>query len=730
MNDRVMKPPRLCMGILSMLLLCFAFTIGASAQGLIIEPPPPHIMPPPMPSQWLTLKDVDVQIDVAEQWATFHVTQVFHNNTDWDQEGTYLFPLPSDADISDFALYLDGKKLTAEVLDAAKARQTYEDIVRRMRDPGLLEYMGQGVIRCRIYPIPARGDKKVEVEYNQLLTRDGDMFKLHLPLDLSGFQNPRIGKLNIDADIKLKGLSNVYCPTHDARIEQDKGEAHVNLERSDYDAKRDFILYLISPAKEISIDFIAHESGNNEGTFLALLTAGISQGETQYIPKDFAFILDRSGSMSDGNKIDQAKEALKYIFRNLNDKDRFNLVTFASEVSPYNEGWQEVTSSRIADVLEFIDTISAGGGTAINDALQKVLDLQMSSTRPTYIIFLTDGLPTVGEQNIDNILANVLKKNEGRTRIFSYGVGYDLNFIFIDRLSKENGGFSTSVAPDENLEVSLSQFYGRIKTPVLTDCKVDFSGFRTDQVYPENLPDIFIGSQVALSGKYFGRLAGDITLSGNVGTERKTFRLPVDASGRNNPFVPRIWAKRRVAYLLNQVRMYNENQELVDEIVKLAKQYGILTPYTSYLVVEDIPFLPGAPPIPLIRGEGLSTYGLGGINAPSGAYDMSRGKQAAEASRALGEMEEGAALEDKGEAGVSEYVKEVGDKTFILKDNVWTDTEYDENKTYEQVEVEFLSDEYFSLIADNEDLAQYFSVGDEVIVVYDGKAYHVKPSQA
>lgn len=717
MRNSVMNPARLSVAILSVLLVLLAFSTSAGAQGMIIEPPPPHIVPPPMPSEWLTLKEVSVEIDVRGQWATFHITQIFHNNTSWDQEGIYLFPLPTDADISDFALYLDGKKLASEVLDADKARQTYEDIVRSMRDPGLLEYVGMGVIRCRIYPIPAYGDKKVEVVYHQLLTRDGDMFKLHLPLNLSGFPSQRIGTLKIDADIEIDNLSNAFSPTHDVRIEQEKGAAYVTYERHDYDAKRDFILYLIAPAREIGLDLIAHETDYNEGYFLALITAGISTGEMTHIPKDFAFVLDRSGSMDDGNKIGQAKEALKFIFRNLNDDDRFNFITFASEVTPYNDGWQEATGSSVADVLEFIDTISAGGGTAIDEALKKVLDLPISSSRPMYVIFLTDGLPTVGEQNIDNILTNVLKKNEGRTRLFSFGVGYDLNFVFIDRLSKENGGFSASVAPDEDLEISLSQFYGRIKTPVLTNCEVEFNGFRVDQVYPNDLPDIFLGSQIALSGKYFGHLVGDITLRGKVGNQTKTFRLPVDERGGENDFVPRIWAKRRVGYLLNQIRMYGENNEFVDEVVKLAKQYGIITPYTSYLVVEDMPY--DASPVwrggPMLESGG----GLGGAPAaPSG-------RDAMKMSRGISEMEEEAFLGDDDESGVSEYVQEVGDKTFILKNDVWTDTMYDENESYDWVEVEFLSDEYFDLIADDDDLAQYFSVGEEVIVVYDDVAYRV-----
>lgn len=721
MKNSLTNPAGLSVAILSILLMLLAFSASAGAQGMIIEPPPPRIMPPPMPSEWLTLKEVGVDIDVVGQWATFHITQVFHNNTSWDQEGIYLFPLPTDADISDFALYLDGKKLASEVLDADKARETYEGIVRQMKDPGLLEYVGQGVIKCRIYPIPAYGDKKVEVVYNQLLTRDGDMFKLHLPLNLSGFPSQRIGRLEIDADIEMNNLSNVFSPTHDVRIEKEEGEAYVTFERNDYNAKRDFILYLIAPAKEVGLDLIAHETDDDEGFFLALITAGLSKGDMEYIPKDFAFVLDRSGSMEDGNKIGQAKEALQFIFRNLNDSDRFNLITFASEVTPYNDGWQEATGSSVADVLEHIDTISAGGGTAIDEALSTVLDLPLSSSRPMYVIFLTDGLPTVGVQNIETILTKVLKKNEGRTRLFSFGVGYDLNFVFIDRLSKENGGFSASVAPDEDLEVSLSQFYGRIKTPVLTDCEVEFNGFRVDQVYPDDLPDVFLGSQIALSGKYFGSLVGEITLKGKVGANTKTFRLQVDERGGDNDFVPRIWAKRRVGYLLNNVRMYGENNELVDEIVKLAKKYGIITPYTSYLVVEDIPVADWrGGPMPLMESfRSSGGRGGGGLGAPAPS-----GRDAMKMSREIADMEEEFGLGGYEDSTVAEYIQEVGDKTFILKDDVWTDTEYDDSESYDWVEIEFLSDEYFDLIGDDE-LATYFSVGDQVIVIYDDVAYRI-----
>jgi Ca-activated chloride channel family protein len=421
-----------------------------------------------------------------------------------------------------------------------------------------------------------------------------------------------------------------------------------------------------------------------------------------------------------GEKIEQAKDALDFIFRNLNTDDRFSLITFATDIYPYFNGWRDATRDNVADVREYIENLDAGGSTNIDAALSEALSLEPGRDRPMYIIFATDGLPTVGEINTAKIIENANALNsEVNGRVFCFGVGDDVDYSFIDRLSRENGGYTASVAPYEDMEQPLSDFYAKIKSPVMTGIDVDISGTRIYDMLPVNLPDLFLGSQLILTGRFVGTGDGTLRLSGRVGDEDVSYSYRVEfADSRGNDFIPRHWATRRVGYLLNQIRLYGENEELVNEVKELARRYGIITPYTSMLVTEDeMPTpLPG-PVWEQFRSLGYVQGGFGGGRAAPGAPAFDRMQ-----SESLSGMESG---EYEAAEEVRENVRYAGDKTFYLnEEGYWIDSEYDEAE-YEPIHIVYLSDEYFDLIADKPDIADYLAVGEKVILLWDDVAYQI-----
>jgi Ca-activated chloride channel family protein len=718
---RILVIITVCLGILPL------FISAAYANGQLVIPQPP--MPYPQ-FQPLILEKQEIKTTIDGQVAKTHIKQVWRNNNGMALEGEFLFPLPSDrATMSDFVLWMDGKKLTFETMDASKARGIYENIVRQMRDPGLLEYAGDGLLKCRIYPVPANGTKEIELEYREIIIKTGNLARYAFPLGIKGLPQP-VGNLLIDITITSPdAMGKIYSPTHDVSVDmKTSNNAHVTMEKSNYMPTREFVLFMSHPQNEFGVDLITYKPDGEDGYFLGLISPrfDFDASNKKPIAKDFMFVLDTSGSM-EGQKIVQAKDALKYILRNLNTDDRFALISFSSEVRKYKDGMAGI--SDVSKAINYVDTLSAVGGTYIDGALKDALSFVGSTDkRPFYIVFLTDGLPTIGEQNIDTILANVKKTNERDGRIFTFGVGDDVNIPFIDKLASENGGDYANASPDEDIEVSLSNLYQKIKSPVLTDLQFEVGGVTVSDVYPKTLPDLFKGGQLVVTGRYKGTGKASVTLKGKLGgSNNQSFNYSMDfKSSDDNTFIPPLWANRKVGYLLNQTRLYGENKETTEQIIALAKKYGIITPYTSYLVLEDGMVPPGAVPM----GEFLMRDGFGGGVAKNPAAPaFVQGGHAREASKSMQRQEQAGSLEeaeDKDSEWSQQMVQQVKNKTFVQKGVVWEDTEYDSEAKLKEVQIKFMSDEYFALIDKYPDIGQYLAVGDNVRIVWDNQVFVVQ----
>lgn len=528
---------------------------------------------------------------INETAAETHIDQAFFNHQPRVIEGLYMFPLPQGASISGFAMDIEGKMTKGELLDAEKARSIYEDIVRKMKDPGLLEYIGKGLFKTRIYPIEPLKEKKVKLEYQEALKIEGGLVRYLYPLNTEKFSQDPLKEVAIEVRISSKSpITTIYSPTHKVAIKKENENlAVVSFEANNIRPDKDFVLYFALAKKDLSLSLLTHRPDPSEdGTFLLMLSPRSKTQQATIPAKNVAFVFDTSGSMA-GKKMEQAKKALKFCINSLRDGDKFFLESFATDVNPYKSLLAEVNADTKAGALEYVKNLEAVGGTNISEALRTALGAlnKAEDKRPSFIFFLTDGQPTAGVTEPDAILKEL--ENSKTARIFVFGVGDNVNTDLLDRLAEENGGTSDYVSEDEDIEIKVSEIYTKLAHPVMIDVSLDFSEVQANQIYPQRIPDVFKGSHVMIVGRY--RKPGEslISLSGTIDGQpaKIDFEGSFPKLETGNGFVSRIWATRKIGYLLDQIRKNGMNEELKTEVVTLAKRYGILTPYTSFLVIED-----------------------------------------------------------------------------------------------------------------------------------------------
>lgn len=699
----------------------FVYT-PAKADGIII-PDPPICDPCPIPSPMsqLVIRYHHVTVNIENQVATTHVDQVFYNPNDWAVEGEYVFPIPVDAAVSDFILWIDGDPVQGEILDADQARRKYEEIVSNLRDPALLEYADMGAFRARVFPIPPMGERRIELEYSQALTAENGLVRYLYPLGTEKFSMEPLEDVSVTVNVSSsQPIRAVYSPSHPISIHrEDDYHILVGYEEQDVLPDKDFALFY-SIGETEAFHLLTYRDPSDmddpDGFFLLLLAPSVQQS-LRAVPKDVLLVLDCSGSM-DGEKFIQAQDAVRFILENLNPDDRFNLITFSTGVEVYSSGLQPASEAK--DALPWVDRLRAEGSTDINRALLEAAYM-VDQERPTYLIFLTDGLPTVGEVDNQRIIDNLEGSAPKNLSLFAFGVGYDVDTYLLDSLAQAHHGSSTYVVPGEQLDEVLSAFYSKISAPVLTDLNLDFGDLITYDVYPHPLPDLFIGSQITIVGRYRDGGTTDVKLSGLVNNRKQTYSyrdqiFDIESFNRAGSIssLPRLWATRKIGYLLKQVRLTGPDKEIIDEIVRLSIRYGIVTPYTSYLVTEPFPL--GAAEQERIAAEEFKQFS-------EEAELPSFGRQAVEQAEGQSSL----ANSDSAVSGPVEAVGKVrviGSHTYVYFDGIWTDTMFDPEQM-ETLKIAFLSDDYFTLARTRSELADAFALGIKVIVVSGEVAYEV-----
>lgn len=704
--------------------------------------PVPPIVPPrpprPVPPQTYHIKHLAFQANLTDQLAKVQVTQTFANTGSVPIEASFVFPLPYDGAVDRLTFMVDGKEYEAKLLDAAEARRIYESYIRRNQDPALLEWVGTGMFKTSVFPIPAGAERTVTLRYTQVCRKVGGLSELLFPMSAARYSAKPVEKLECRVTLQSEvPLKNIYSPTHAVDIKRNGDQqATVTFQASNEIPGSDFRLMYDVGSDAIAARVLSHRpAGGDEGYLLVLVSPEIKKVPDQILKKNVVIVMDRSGSMS-GQKIEQAKGALRFVLNNLRDGDLFNIVAYDTEVESFRPEMQRFSEETRKAALGFVEGLYAGGSTNIDGALKAALSQLTDASRPNYVLFLTDGLPTVGVTAEAQIAAHAQEYNKVRARVFSFGVGYDVNSRLLDKLARNGFGQSEYVRPNEDIESHVSRLYNRIGAPALTNVsfKFDLEGADAEQgevvnrVYPRQAYDLFAGDQLVLAGRYRKSGAAKVTVSGSVEGQPQTFHFPaqlVESSPDDSlGFIEKIWAMRRVGEIIDQIDLHGKNSELIDELIALSKRHGIITPYTAFLA-DDRPEMLQAG-----AARAATRRALESLDSASGAGGLGLRADKGMLQRAAAAPSGGQGVKFKSaqqDRDVEVHtVQSVGSKTFFLRSQRWVDSVLTTEQEKQAVSVERYSDEYFALIDRlGAPVARYLAMEGRVVFEWNGKVYEV-----
>jgi Ca-activated chloride channel family protein len=682
--------------------------------------------PAPMPARdcgaAIARSRSDVRVELADHVLHYEVEERFVNRGGRVGEADYIFPLPGDAAFQDLKLSINGQLVSGEMMNAGEARRIYEGIVRAQRDPALVEWMGHGLVRARIFPLNPGEEKRVVIRFQSVAPREGDALRIDYfrgtaPSGSASTVRDDGASSFVVTYRPNAELGNPYSPTHRLDVADRDGRREVTVRG---DARDVTLLVPVRKSCAASIAMLPYAPGNEDGFALITVSPPASRRD-ETTPRDVTLVLDVSGSMS-GRKIEQARAAGRQLLGTLRPSDRFRLIDFSSDVRTFRDEFVPASSENVRQAMRYFDALEANGGTNIEGALREALRPTTPSGRLPLVLFVTDGEPTVGERTPQG-LASIAASLRHDARVFSFGLGADVNVTLLEQLALDGRGTSQFVRPDESVERMVGVVAERLVDPVLTDVRVRTEGgVRLSRMLPSQTTDVFAERDLVLFARYSGHGSSRIVVEGRRRGQPVRWESTVDFPDREreNPFVARLWATQRVGFLSAEKRKSGGNAEIDDEIRSLGERYGIPTEFTSYLVME-----PGLvanrmtrrlsmPPSPAAAGA------AGAVNAPAAARDMSF--EAAKAASAQRTITNAVALDSMAAASEARDsgTRRVDGRTFVLDNGVWTDVRF--KPGMQKLAIKPYSKAYFDLVAQLPELRPVFALGSRVIVVGRARA--------
>tara|TARA_R110002111_G_scaffold191869_2_gene258204 strand:- start:16442 stop:18700 length:2259 start_codon:yes stop_codon:yes gene_type:complete len=709
---------------------------------------------------WLDHINVDIKDQIAVK--TYHCA--FRNpNGRAIVGGTCYMELEPGTQVNQMSVLVDGKEMQAEILDVEKANQVFQEIVQKGGSPALLEYYGNQLIQTKIPRVEAGKTVMVKLTYTTVLKKHGDLIRLQmLNTNPKALMQP-LKEASVTVNIlSAEPIKNIYSPTHEVKLVEKKDwDISVEWIQKNYLPKHPFVLYYQTSPDKVGASLIAHRESGEAGYFMLMLSPTQGQGigkltAEQILPKDVVFCVDTSGSMLEHQKMTQARDALKYCVNHLHPGDRFNIIDFSTTARHFNQrGLIDFNEESKQNALSYAEAMTARGGTAIEEALLlslKHLQTGDSSATPRLkmLVFSTDGLPTIGERDTQKLLKTIAQQNTENVRLFVFGEGYDVNTRLLDFLALVHRGEADYILPEEDLTRKISQFFDRVGSPVMTDVSLDFDAADVTDVYPRQVKDIFKGEQLLVYGRYTGSGLKTIHATGTINgaklTQSYQLEFPKESANDQNSFVPRLWAGQKVDFLLEQIRNSGQekpDQELVNEITLLAKQHGIVTPYTSFLMADDT--VSGNTPMPLLgvhREEleqnlqkELAYDGLQSQASESVRQEQVLDAQSSNRDRyAAGKSGNAARYYEQAEREMKKFnkngsalqsIRYIGNRTFYKSQgDFWNESLYDPHQHQDLKNIEVGSSEYFELLKQDQRLAKYLALGN-VILQIDQRWYQI-----
>ncbi|HEU5220356.1 MAG TPA: VIT domain-containing protein [Gemmatimonadales bacterium] len=646
-----------------------------------------------------------VRVVVEGRVARFEVQERFRNTGQIVAEGTYHYPLPGEAVFSDFSLFQGEQELKGEMMAANEARAIYEGIVRRLKDPALLTLVGHGLIRAQVFPVQPGETRTVTLRYNQLLGREADALRVRYA---AGDRGDAPVTMSIEVRHEAD-FSTPYSPTNPITEQRRDGTLRISVTPpvlGDVDLVLPFRHGLVGGT------VLTHAEPGEDG-FALLFLSPPAASETADMGRDLTLVVDVSGSMS-GEKIDQAKAALTSALESLRRSDRFRIIAFSNGVRSFREGFTPATADALSDARGFVNGLAANGGTNLAGAVEAALAEASSAERMQVVMLLTDGLPSIGEQAPDRIAAEAAGRI-GRTRIFTMGVGHDVNTYLLDRLAVEGRGTATYVSPGADVGDAVGSVLGKLSRPALMDLRIVDAPVTLTETTPGTLPDLFYGEELVVLARYRGQGSGPVVIEGTRNGRRERFTVAAEFARHEsgNDYIPPLWASRRIGELTRQIRLEGASTDLVNRVRDLGLRYGILTEYTSYLVKEPGAVAINPPPMPASAPREMT--GRGAFDAAKSSADLSRSStlQAANqaASLRLDEIVVAGAAEG---ANHKREVKRIGGKVFAKDQGVWTDLSH--RDTLKVTTIAPFSRAWFDLAAARPALKPALSAGSPLLL--------------
>lgn len=724
-----------------------------AAQGLLIgpgpgpDPGPQPGVPQPQPRRHglVHIVRTGVHAEIVDGVATTTIDQVFRNDGGRDAEGTWFLPLPAGAVADGFTMTVGGKEVKGEVLDAGQARSVYEAIVRQRRDPGLLEYAGEGMLRARIFPIPANGEVGVTVRLRQVIQPTGGMFEWVWPLRAASLGDATAGPVGLDVRITSQStISTVVTPHAGAEIRRiGEREATVSLEGQVGQFEDLRVLYGLTQ-QEFGLHLLANRPLGDAGYFAMLLSPPRAMAADRVPPRRFVqFVVDTSGSMA-GDKMEQAKAALRTFLRSLRPHDVFQVVTFASAVQTFFDKPLLANAENVAAALQQVDRLQAMGGTNIAGALQQAFEAKLQGDDGAVLlpqlVFVTDGQPTIGLTEPQQILDLTRQVDTRATRLFALGVGDEIDVRLLDDLVQQHRGARDFVRNKEKIEAKVDALCQKIAQPALTDVEVRCEGLDSFDVHPARTRDLFCGEMLQVVGRYREGGRKVVKVHGRQDGREREFAFEVDfpQASEQHAFVQTLWARQHVATMLDAIRRNGQKQELVDEVKRLATRYGIVTPFTSQLIVEEGRRLSvrdrESPP----RGPATGGAGPAGPATPTAGGRFAElgksrtGTEAVEESLEVGSDEFflGSTRAKAAETKSKELVRRAAGRVFVQAGEDLVEQGLPAEWRQQAVVVEAFSTAWFELVRKNPQLRAVLALGDRIAFRDGDRIVHVKPAPA
>ena len=589
----------------------------------------------------LPLKHTDVKGQISGYIATVHVTQQFHNPYDEKIEAVYVFPLPQNAAVNEFIMVIGERRIRGIIRERQEAEQIYREARRQGHVASLLTQERPNIFTQKIANIEPGKAIDVDIKYFNTLAYADGWYEFVFPMVVGPRFNPpgstdgvgAVGRgetgtsgqktevqylkpnersghdialaLDIDAGVAIEELK---CPTHAITNNTETPEKrHVQLSPLDSIPNKDFVLRYKVAGKRVKSALVTHR--DQRGGFFTLMLYPPDDLQTlKRAPMEMVFVLDCSGSMS-GKPIAKAKDAIKRALRKLQPGDTFQGIRFSQNASQFGPRPVPATKANVREALKYVDGLKGSGGTMMIEGVKAALDFPHDEGRLRFVSFMTDGY--IG--NEAEILA-AIHERIGASRIFSFGIGSSVNRYLLDRMAKLGKGAVAYVGLQDNSSDIVDRFYDRISHPALTDVAIDWGTLEVEDVYPSQIPDLFVGRPLIVTGRFQGRESTTVRVAGQAGNLDRQIEIPVKLDGTSaiHPGIACVWARKKIEQLASRAT-YDHSNDLPGEIRQVALEYSLMSAYTAFVAVDSTRQTAGdhrvtvAVPVPVPEGVRYKT---------------------------------------------------------------------------------------------------------------------------